>query len=83
MGDYISWNSGNVEEFRNFTDSDLGSRETELHHEIDQDFFESFSNDVSKVCTYFTQKGHSYNMLEPKFYNITSEEIFPDIPKKV
>ena len=63
--------------FRSLIDSNSGSRETELHHKLNQTFCKTFSNDVSNACIYFTQKGNRYIMLESKFYNIANKEIFP------
>ena len=60
---------------RSLTDSNLGSRETELAYEFDQNFCKSINNDVSHVGTYFTQKGKPHIVLKSKFYNIASKEI--------
>ena len=48
-------------------------------HELDKNFCKSFNTDVDSVYSCFTEQGNPYVMLEPNFYNITSEEIFSDI----
>ena len=62
--------------FRSLTDSNLGSRETELHHELDQNLCKSFNIDASNVCTYFKQKGNPYIMLESKFIKLHVRSYF-------
>ena len=53
--------------FRNSTDSNLGSSETEVDPEVDPIFCKSFNNDVSNEFNYFTKKGNRYIILETKF----------------
>ena len=64
---------------RGLTQANIGSNETNVHHELDKNFCKSFNTDVDNVYSYFTEKGNPYIMLEPNFYNITSKEIFSDI----
>ena len=80
MGDCLSLKPWQYQiKFRSLTDSNLGSRETEFHHELDQNLCKSFNIDASNVCTYFKQKGNPYIMLESKFYKIACKELFLDI----
>ena len=63
--------------FRETTNSNLGSRETEIHHELDKHFCSMFNSQVKMVAEFILEKGNSYKMLAPKLYNFASGTTIP------
>ena len=58
--------------FREMANTNLGSRETEVHHELDKRFCSMFSSQVKTVGEFILEKGNPYKMLAQNLYNFVS-----------
>ena len=49
--------------FREITDTNLRSRETKIHHELDKNLCIMFNSQVKTVAEFIPRKGNPYKML--------------------
>ena len=58
--------------FREITNTNIGSIETQIHHELDKNFCSMFNSQVETVAEFLLKKGNPYKMLAPNLYNFVS-----------
>ena len=68
--------------FREMANTNLGSRETEVHHELDKRFCSMFSSQVKTVGEFILEKGNPYKMLAQNLYNFVSGTFEGQSPSK-
>ena len=63
--------------FTEITNTNLGSTETEILHELDKHFCSMFNSQVKTVAEFILEKGNPYKMLAPNLYNFISGTAIP------
>ena len=70
--------------FREITNANIGSIETQIHHELDKKFCSMFNSQVKTVAEFILKNGNPYKMLAPNLYNFVSGATIPStVTKKI